>query len=262
MMNTIKSVEKALQLLNTIAAHGDWIGVRELARLAGLKAPNAQNILKTLQKTGYLEFDEQTRRYRLGLTVLRLAEGLDPVRQVGDFARPYVDELSEAYDETVAVFILLQRQMVVADWRGGRQALVVHEPRRIIEQPHVLAGGRVLLAWQDESFRRYYAEHVFEANLGINIPATPAELETEFARTRRQGYGEAVNTRESGIWAMSAPVFDATGRIVLALAFSAPLTRLEATRRDEALAKLLAVTARMTAALGGRVPESSPESRG
>lgn len=261
-MNTIKSVEKALQLLNTIAAHGDWIGVRELARLAGLKAPNAQNILKTLQKTGYLEFDEKTRRYRLGLTVLRLAEAVDPVRQVGDFARPYVDELSEAYDETVAVFTMLQRQMVVADWRNGRQPLSVHEARRVIEQPHVLAGGRVLLAWQDEPFRRYYAEHIFEPNLGVNIPATTKELEAEFTRARLQGYGEAVNTRESGIWAMAAPVFDATGRIVLSVAFSAPLIRLDPARRDEALAKLLDVTARMTAALGGRIPELPPESRG
>ena len=58
----IQSVDRALKLLAIIASHKDWIGVREIARMAGLKASTCQNFLKTLQANGFLEFNAATRR--------------------------------------------------------------------------------------------------------------------------------------------------------------------------------------------------------
>ena len=78
MPNLVQSVERALMLLNQVAWHGDWVGLRELARGTGLKVPTAQNLLKTLQAYGFLEFDERMRRYRIGLAALRLVVGHRP----------------------------------------------------------------------------------------------------------------------------------------------------------------------------------------
>ena len=52
----IQSVDRAVTLLAEVAAHGAWVGVRELARSAGLKVPTAQNLLKTLAARGLLDF--------------------------------------------------------------------------------------------------------------------------------------------------------------------------------------------------------------
>lgn len=77
--NMIQSLERGLLILNVIAKKADWVGVRELARETGLTISTAQNLLKTLQKSGYLEFEPSLRKYKIGISVLRLGYSLDPV---------------------------------------------------------------------------------------------------------------------------------------------------------------------------------------
>ena len=251
----IQSVDRALKLLAIVASHKDWIGVREIARMAGLKAPTCQNLLKTLQANGFLEFNAATRRYRVGLAVFSLAESIDPIGRMRDFAKPYVESIFAGFDETVAVLTLYHGKIVVVDWRCGDHPLSAQEPRRVIDQAHFMASGQVLLAYADELFRRNYMEKEFRPNLGKNVPATPAELDATLARVRSQGYAVTADACGSGIAAVSAPVFDATGAIAMAVACSAPLARFDKTRRGQILGQLLDLTREMTTALGGNKSE-------
>ncbi len=248
----IQAVDRALKILNTIAAHGDWVGVREISRATGLKAPTCQHLLKTLQTNGYLEFNEDLRRYRVGLAVMRLAESIDPIMRMADFARPFLHQLLADFNETITALTMFHGEVVVVEWKQADHSLTVHEPRRVIEQPHAMASGKLLLAFQDEKFQRNYAEHVFVPNLGANIAATKKELFEEFRLIRAQQYASVINPKHSGIGAYAAPVFDTVGKIVLAMACSAPLVRFDSERQQEVLQKLLQITRHMTTALAGR----------
>lgn len=250
----IQSVDRALQLLEEVAAHGDWVGVRELARATGLNPPTAQNLLKTLQARGFLEFDEQMRRYRVGLAALRLADSADSLARMGDFARPFVQELFSEFDETVAVLALIQGQAVVVDWRQANHSLAVTHHRRVIEFPHFMASGQVLLAFQDETFREGYLSTVDYGDTGLNMPTNRDELAAVLTKTREYGMAETENMRGCGIAAVAAPVLDATGRIVMAMACSAPLTRADASRRKDMRKRVVETALRMTCKLGGREP--------
>ncbi|OGV81500.1 MAG: hypothetical protein A3K19_26050 [Lentisphaerae bacterium RIFOXYB12_FULL_65_16] len=247
----VQSVDKALVLLNEVARHGDWVGVRELARATGLKPPTAQSLLKTLQAHGFLEFDAQARGYRVGLAALRLADGADRLTRLADFARPFVRELFAEFGETVAALTLVQDQAVVLEWQQAEHALAVIHARKVIERPHFMASGLVLIAYQDVVFRQRYAERVQSDDAGQNMPKNAAQLLKILDQVRAQGYAETCNARGSGIGAVSAPVFDATGHVAMALACSAPLARLNDGLRERQRASVISTAARMSAALGG-----------
>ena len=108
------SLDKALHLLQILGARGGWTGVRDLAREARYTPSSTHGLLQVLRDHGYVEFEEERRQYRLGLSVLALADTMDAGDTLGSFARPWVQRLADEVEETV---------MALA-WRGGRARVV------------------------------------------------------------------------------------------------------------------------------------------
>jgi len=73
-MGAIQSVQKAISVLQALDSEGDWLGVREVARRVGLKAPGTHNLLNTLRELSFVEYNATTKQYRLGLAAIRLGE--------------------------------------------------------------------------------------------------------------------------------------------------------------------------------------------
>ena len=67
---TVKSVDKACQLIEMVSDHPEGIGITELAAQAGMYKSTVHRLLTTLMKRGYIEQEESTGRYKLGYTLL------------------------------------------------------------------------------------------------------------------------------------------------------------------------------------------------
>ena len=221
----IQSVQRALMLLNTVAQAGDWIGVRELSRLTGLRVTTAQQLLKTLQHEGFLEFDEKNRRYRIGYSALMLGQQVDKMAFIRDSIRPEMDRFAQDFNETIAAIRLDGDYAVIVDWRESSHMLTLrHQENERIHFPHYMASGCVLLAYQDEQFRQAYARRVNYG--GVNpVADNPDALLELFEKIRKQGYFETANVNNSGIAAIGGPVFNRRGEIVLSIGCSVPLVR-------------------------------------
>jgi DNA-binding IclR family transcriptional regulator len=227
----IQSIDRAITILNTVAACDSWVGVREVARIVGLKVPTVQNILKSLASHGYLEFSEAYRGYRLGVAPLLLAEKTNPVARMADFARPYLKTLFEQFGETTTCCTLFGGHVVVVDSILSAEPLTVIHPNRIVEHPHCLASGRLLLAFANEQLIQNYIKITPFSELGANLPMTGREFLQELEVIHKQRYAEALNARSQGVGAVAVPVFGPGGDVAFALACSAPLARFDAERR-------------------------------
>jgi len=229
----IQAVDKALLLLNASAATGDWVGVRELARLTNIKPPTAQQILKTLQARGYLEFDAGTRRYRIGLAAAALARTGSQADRLGALARPHVQVLHAEFGETTVALAVDGATFFCPCACACTQELATSLPSPAdVASPHSMACGLALLAWQDESFLKAYLK---AQRLDGRQAAT---LLPRLASVRQSGYAELVDDRHSGVAAYGAPVLDVSGRPLLALGLSLPLARFTATRTRRVLRRV------------------------
>ncbi|WP_229378855.1 helix-turn-helix domain-containing protein [Streptomyces sp. VRA16 Mangrove soil] len=64
----MQSVQRALTVLEHVAAHPDGLNAKRVARLLGLPLPTTYHLLRTLTHAGWLERAEGT--YRIGPSAL------------------------------------------------------------------------------------------------------------------------------------------------------------------------------------------------
>ena len=72
----VKSLQKALEILNLFTVK-PVLGVTEVSEYFGWYKSTVHNILCTLKSMEYLEQDEETGKYRLGIQVFNLSKAPD-----------------------------------------------------------------------------------------------------------------------------------------------------------------------------------------
>ena len=132
----VKSLQKALEILN-LFADKPVLGVTEISEYFGIYKSTVHNILSTLKAMEYLEQDEETGKYRLGIQVFTLSKALGDTYSITKIATPYLQELSNQTRERVylavrtdqkfCIWIPCIRQILLTDafnsWREGTDVL-------------------------------------------------------------------------------------------------------------------------------------------
>lgn len=202
----VQSVEIGLSVFDCLARQDAPCGLSDLARQLGMHRAKAYRYLVSLQRAGWVVQDPDSGLYQPGPAVrdlsLRWLSRQDSLGLAIDEAR----DLCESQGETCFVAI----------WGpGGATVVRVFQPQRVVaisiaEGATLDAGssatGRVFSAWQ-------------EAN-----PDHPSA--SLLAGIRRDGFAAVEGDHVAGLNALSAPVFDAQGRLALALTLVGPASSL------------------------------------
>src|SRR5579883_342662 len=243
----VRSVERAFELAFDLAAHPEGAGLQQLARETGCSKSTVHRLLATLQALGVAEQDAASKLYRPGP---RLAE-LAPIAGEPDLRRlalPIMRQLREDTEETVTLHLVEGDSHVVVE-----QVESEHEIRRInpIGQPVPLAAGataRAILAFLSP-------EQAAASLARTGHGGGPSER--ELADIRERGYSLSPGERLAGGTAMSAPVFDRSGRLCAALSVSGPRFRFTTARATRCAPLLTGAARRLSMALGYRASSQS-----
>ena len=95
-----QSLERGLDILEMIEAENADIGVRELARRAGLSPTIVQRLVSSLAVRGYIEKNSETSRYRLGHRSLMLGASVERGDDFSVTARQELDRLAQLIEKT------------------------------------------------------------------------------------------------------------------------------------------------------------------
>jgi DNA-binding IclR family transcriptional regulator len=211
------AIQTVRNCLRVLAAFHDEreLGVTELARLLDLHKNNVFRLLATLQEEGYVEKNEETDCYRLGIACLELAHAFARNRSLPLLARPVLAELSRATGESA----------------GSRVA------RRL--PAHCTALGKTLLGCGERGQLEAYDERVVSAGLRPFTDSTLVDREKLFAHLHMvgaQGYALDLEECEVGLCCAAAPIHDERGRVVAAISVSGPSFRLDPDTLEQRIA--------------------------
>ena len=227
-------VAKAFAVLKWMVDQGgETCGVRELAAALGVSASTAHRVLAVLECEGVVERHEDG-RYRVGLELLRLSAATMSRFGIQTRAMPILRELADATGET-ALFSRYDRarmQMIYVAWVPSPHPL--HYVVTLNEWKPIDAGasGLGILAFLSPEERRA----VMAKRIRAETPATitdPEELERFLEEVRSKGYALTHGQRTSGAVGISAPVWDADGRVAGAAIVTLPEQRFDAARAEE-----------------------------
>ncbi|HEY7729391.1 MAG TPA: IclR family transcriptional regulator [Gaiellaceae bacterium] len=239
----VASAERSLAVLDALA-EGGTLGTNELARRTGMSASTVSRQLGTLLDGELIEYVEDSGRYRLGLRLVQLGNAVLARLDVRDVARPHLERLVAAVDETATLSVPGDRDAITVDFvptdryvqgvtRLGRPSI-----------GHATAAGKVMLA---------FSGRLPAPPLVPYTPRTivdPDELARELARVRKRGWSEAYEEREPELNAIAAPVWSSRGELAAIAALQGPIPRFGRTAARKALPLLLGATETISRELG------------
>jgi DNA-binding IclR family transcriptional regulator len=224
-ITTVRSVERAVNLLEILFSYRQPVSLAELSDRADLHPSTAHRILATLDKKRFVYQDPDSRLYSLGAKLLFPAQQFQFINYIRNQAIPILQEVTHELGETASFSTRNGNQvMLVAQVSSGRLVEVTLQPG--VEAPlHCTAIGKVLLAHLEPA---EVDEIIKETGLPANTPNTLTEadqLTLALEEARQAGY--AVDNEEwvEGIRCMAAPVFFSTEDVLGALSISAPANR-------------------------------------
>ena len=230
----IQSIEVGGQLLRALVHHGRPMALKDLAREAEMSAAKAHPYMVSFGRLGLIEQDRTTGHYLLGPLALQL--GLISLQQANPvhIATPLIAELAQQIGHTVAIAVWGDRGATIVRIAESPAPLHVNMRHGTVFSLTHTASGRLFGAYLDPEVVRGLLEQ--ERQREQKGPAVPPQrgmppvqplpgwpaFEAQLHEVRAHGLSRSEGEILPGISAMSAPVFDSTGAIVLAVTAIGP----------------------------------------
>jgi DNA-binding IclR family transcriptional regulator len=230
----IQSIEVGGQLLRALVHHGRPMALKDLAREAEMSAAKAHPYMVSFGRLGLIEQDRTTGHYLLGPLALQL--GLISLQQANPvhIATPLIAELAQQIGHTVAIAVWGDRGATIVRIAESPAPLHVNMRHGTVFSLTHTASGRLFGAYLDPEVVRGLLEQERQREQkgaaqppqrGMPpvqpLPGWPA-FEAQLHEVRAHGLSRSEGEILPGISAMSAPVFDSTGAIVLAVTAIGP----------------------------------------
>lgn len=241
---TLETLLRGLNILSLYTRETPALTLTEITKATNLNKTTVYRILTTLENTGYLIRDSETKRYRPGLKVLQLGFASISSLEVRQVARIYLKQLSEQVGETVSLSVLDGPDIIYVDRvrNQGIVGVVLGMGSRL--PAHCASMGKAMLAHLPPDELRQYLDQVNPEPCTQKSLVERQALEMELDLVRKQGYATNDEELEIGLRAVAAPIWDNSDRAVAAVNITGSVSSVS----QERLVGELAESVRQTAA--------------
>jgi len=208
-----QSVGKAVAILRTFTHDQPELSLSEVVQRTGYPRTVCYRMLISLQLEGFVDRNEQTGRYRLGLDLFKLGSAAIAGIDLRSAALPAMRTLSEATNNTVLLVVEHNLQAICIDKVDGDLPIQANVMSIGTTLPlHCGGAPRIILA----HLPRERQEAVLAAPLLKRANATnvdPDSIRARIASDRERGYAIGDEDVAELVIAVGAPIFGQGGRL-------------------------------------------------
>jgi IclR family acetate operon transcriptional repressor len=250
----VQSVDRALQIIGTLAEDDEGYRLSDLAVRTGLSTSTAHRLLTTLEKCRFVQFDRTeskwhvgAKSFAVGATFTRrrnfVAQAIPYLRRLRDLTRETAN-LAVVDDESIIVLTRVESRAIMRSLTkvGGRVAIVASG-----------VGKAVLANYADEDVSAIIRRHGMPRLTEKSI-VRASDLFRELAAIRRQGYAVDDEEARMGLRCVGAVVFNDCREPLAAISVSGMTSRVTEERLRELGKAVREVASELTAAIGGVMP--------
>jgi DNA-binding IclR family transcriptional regulator len=246
----IKSADRVLDIIETLAAAPDGLAFSEIAERRRLPKSSLHGLLAVLSARGYITRDPHRQTYALGIRVWEAGQAYYQHRDLVREAYPVMQEIVESINETIQLAALdgIENVYLAKVDCTHPVRLQSEVGKRLFA--HATGLGKVLLA--------HLPKEDLEAMLSDrDLPSFTAhtirersDLRHEFAAIRESGYAVDDQEYTPGLRCVAVPIWDVDGRVSAALSASLPLSRARPAELKVALCAVAAGSIKISQRLG------------
>jgi IclR family acetate operon transcriptional repressor len=241
-------LQKLGKVLALFSPEQPELSVREIARVFRWPKSTAYRILSRIEASGFLDRDEHSGAYRLGIRLAAYGELARHSTSLQRVVSPWLRKLSDATSETATLMLFNGTEGVTVDVIESFQPLMLPGLLGGSMPLHATAGGKALLAWAPPGRQSAFMNRPLP-KYTPNTITDVAELERELEKSRKRGYTTVSGERVEDVYGVAAPIFDHRGDVNAALTVGGPRRRVTA-KWDMMAAAVMDAASSVSAALG------------
>ncbi len=260
---SVPAVDRALDILEYMAAHPRPYGATELSRCLHIPLNSVFRILKRLTEREYAVQDPGSGGYQLSTRMFSLGMTLSTRFDLRQQARPHLEWLCRETEQTCQLQVPRGARLLILDTLSPEVPYYIRVVPGGQVYYHPNAYGKAVLAFMEEGTLR----KILPARLPRLTPHTivlRSQLMRQLAQVRRTGLAYDNEEYNEGIRCIGAPVFDVQGSVVAGLGVTGLVSAFR-TGREEAFERLvLECASRVSKAVGytGRFFQETQGRRG
>lgn len=217
----VKSVYRALDILEAFLDYGPEVNLTELAYRLNMNKTTVHRLLSTMENRGYIQRSSGSKKYCLGSHVFKLGSYFQARLDVRRMALPFLIALSEQTREAAFLCIREGDDALCIERVEAEQEVNIFSLRVGGKQPlHCGAAPRCLLAGMDLAKIQEYAERTNLPSFTKYSISGINQLITDVFQTIQQGYVFAREDVTIGVAAIGSPIRDYSGKVVAAVSIA------------------------------------------
>ena len=223
----VKSLEKALILLQLLIEERQPLSLTEIAKKLNFGKGTVHRILATLRSHQFVRQDPKTLKYGLGFIAAEMSTAIKTEDYIVKIIKPHLKKLSESCPEAISASILEFSEIrYIARFESSEPLRVsIGEGARF--PAHCTATGKVLLsALSTEQLARLYERHEDIPTLTKNSIDTFTRLLKELEQVRDKNMALDFEEALVGVNCVARPIRDSKNEIITAISISGPASRM------------------------------------
>ncbi len=222
----VKSLYKALSILDCFTTEEPELGISEISKRLGLYKSNVHNLVDTFVKAGYLEQNPENEKYRLAYKILELGQIVTSRMSFATIVTPYMQELAEKTNEVIYLAVPSDTEVMYLDAFSPKNKQTTRRMQGIKAPMYCTGIGKAMLA--------YLPEQTLHAVLaGERTKFTDQtlvereELLQDLKQIRSRGYAIDRMEHEFGIKCIGMPIMNRRGEVIAGVSISGPSLRFD-----------------------------------
>lgn len=231
--NLVKSVDRALRIINIVSMKKEGCGVTELAKELNINKSSVFRILGTLSKHGFIEQIAETSKYKLGYKHLELSSRLLESIDLRKEAKHFLEELEQHTNEVVHLVVFDGEEAVYIEKLEGNETLRMHSQVGKRAPIHCSSVGKMILS---QLSQKQVLKIIEAKGLPKHTERTITHLDDlleELRQIKEQGFALDLEENEPGMTCIAGPIWNHLGEIVGSVSVSGPTIRMTDDRLNE-----------------------------
>jgi DNA-binding IclR family transcriptional regulator len=246
-------LDRTFAILSVFSPEAPEWTTTEAAHARDLPVPTVHRILTALERHGFVERDDVTKRFRLGRAALELGRLARSSMDLRSASLPILRRLAMETGETALLTTLSAdrtRSVCLERVESSHDLRLSVVPGRQMDL-HAGANQKALLSHMNPD----EIENIIRGGLNRICRATindPDLLRSELLKIRRRGWATSYEETNLGVWGIGITLLDEHHGVVAAVGLAGPRVRVPPTRVENVLDVLRSGTAEIAEQLGLR----------
>ena len=237
----VPNLERALVIMELLSQHREGLGLSEIVDKLGFPKNSVFRITLTLQDHGYLQRDDDNKRFTLSRKLLTLGYSAVSEYNLIEKSLDVMRQLRDVVKETVLLGTIASNEGVVLDQVPGTHPFKFIADTGLKFPLHTAAPGKAILAFLPEKQLDEVLNVIKLHRFNDRTITDKRKFKAELKEIRELGYAVDRAEQLGGVHCVGAPVFDQHGYPVASIWTTGPSDRIPEKSFEKAFQRIRAV---------------------